>query len=257
MALLHRVTCSTRSSSVPFPCGCPCAITFDLDGLLGAITPRTKIVYIATPNNPTGTTTMRSELVSYFERIPDHVLTVLDQAYFEYLDHPDYPDGIAELAREGHRVMVLRTFSKMYGLAGLRVGYGVGPESVVTAIGKVRRAFDVSTLAQEAALASLDGEPELVRRREVNRAAVAELVRVLEEHGLEPVSPALGNFAFVGVDDDAVSVADALVQQGVIVRPMGPFGDPRALRITAGTSDEIAMLSRALDAVLAAGAAAR
>jgi histidinol-phosphate aminotransferase len=230
---------------------------FDLDGLLGAITPRTKIVYIATPNNPTGTTTMRSELVSYFERVPDHVLTVLDQAYFEYLDHPDYPDGIAELAREGHRVMVLRTFSKMYGLAGLRVGYGVGPESVVTAIGKVRRAFDVSTLAQEAALASLDGEPELVRRREVNRAAVAELVRVLEEHGLEPVSPALGNFAFVGVDDDAVSVADALVQQGVIVRPMGPFGDPRALRITAGTSDEIAMLSRALDAVLAAGAAAR
>ena len=117
---------------------------FDLDALLAAITPRTKLVFIATPNNPTGTMTGRAELDAYFARVPEHVLTVVDQAYFEYIDDPDYPDAIEEYAKAGHRVLVLRTFSKIYGLAGLRVGYGVGPADVITAIGKVRRAFDVT-----------------------------------------------------------------------------------------------------------------
>src|SRR5438034_5305091 len=124
--------------------------------MLDAIGPRTKIVYICLPNNPTGTTNTRAELDAYFERVPEHVLTVLDQAYFEYIDDPDYPDGIEEYAKAGHRVLVLRTFSKIFGLAGLRVGYGVGPAEVVSAIAKVRRAFDVASVGQEAALASLD-----------------------------------------------------------------------------------------------------
>ena len=102
---------------------------YDLDALLDAIGPRTKLVYVATPNNPTGTMTTRTELDAYFERVPEHVLTVLDQAYFEYIDHSDYPDGIEEYAKAGRRVLVLRTFSKIYGLAGLRVGYGVGPRT--------------------------------------------------------------------------------------------------------------------------------
>src|SRR5207237_2797422 len=121
------------------------------------------------PNNPTGTMNTRAELDAYFDRVPDHVLTVLDQAYFEYIDEPDYPDGVEEYLKRGHRVVVLRTFSKIYGLAGLRVGYALAAEQVVTAIGKVRRAFDITTPAQEAALASLDSPEELARRRQRNR----------------------------------------------------------------------------------------
>ena len=101
----------------------------DLDAILAAITERTKLVFIAAPNNPTGTTNDRAELDAYFERVPPHVLTVLDQAYFEYVDDPPYPDGVAEYLARGHRVLVLRTFSKIFGLAGLRVGYGIGPRT--------------------------------------------------------------------------------------------------------------------------------
>jgi histidinol-phosphate aminotransferase len=225
---------------------------FDLQALLDAITPRTKLVFIATPNNPTGTTNGRAELDDYFERVPDHVLTVLDQAYFEYIDDPEYPDGIEEYAKSGRRVLVLRTFSKIYGLAGLRIGYGIGPEPVITAIGKVRRAFDVTTPAQEAALASLDETDEIARRRAVNREAMSSLERVLRAHGWDPAGPAVGNFLFVDVGDDAASLNDALLRRGVIVRPMGAFGAPEALRITAGTPAEIEYLAEQLAAVTAA-----
>lgn len=218
---------------------------FDLDGLLDAVTERTKLVFVATPNNPTGTMTTRAELDAYFARVPEHVLTVVDEAYLEYIDDPDYPDAIAEYAKAGHRVLVLRTFSKIYGLAGLRVGYGVGPEPVVTAIGKVRRAFDVGTSAQEAALASLDDHPELARRRDVNRQAMRELEGVLHGHGLDPVGPAVANFLFVEVGD-AAGLHAALLREGVIVRPLSAFGAPGALRITAGTPDEIAVFADAL-----------
>jgi histidinol-phosphate aminotransferase len=217
----------------------------DLDALLAAITPRTKLVFIAAPNNPTGTTNLRTELDAYFQRVPPQVLTVLDQAYFEYIEEPDYPDGVAEYFRAGHRVLVLRTFSKIFGLAGLRVGYGIGPEDVITAIGKVRRAFDVTTAGQEAALASLDGEQELARRRASNRQAMTLLDEVLREHRLDPARPAVANFVFVGIDDAPV-MNDGLLRRGVIVRPLGSFGAPDALRITAGTPDEIAFLGAAL-----------
>jgi histidinol-phosphate aminotransferase len=229
--------------------------TIDLDALLAAITPRTKLVLIAAPNNPTGTTNRRAALDDYFDRVPQHVLTVLDQAYFEYLDDPEYPEGIAEYFRAGRRVLVLRTFSKIYGLAGLRVGYGVGPANVITAIGKVRRAFDVTSVGQEAALASLGAPDELRRRREANREAMALLERVVREHGLDPAGPAVANFLFVRVGD-AQALNEALLRRGVIVRPTGSFGAPDALRITAGTPDEIAVLSEALTDLAAVGAGA-
>jgi histidinol-phosphate aminotransferase len=221
---------------------------FDLGAILDAVTERTKAVFVAAPNNPTGTTSTRAELDAYFDRVPPHVLTVIDQAYFEYVDDPDYPDAIEEYFKAGHRVLVLRTFSKIYGLAGLRVGYGVGSEELVTAIGKVRRAFDVSSAGQEAALASLGDAAELERRRTVNREARALLERTLREHGLEPVAPAVANFVFVRVGD-AEALNAALLREGVIVRPLGAFGAPDALRITAGTPDEIAFLGDALAAV--------
>ncbi len=224
---------------------------FDLEALLDAITERTKLVFIAAPNNPTGTTNTRQELDAYFSSVPRHVLTVLDQAYFEYIDEPEYPDGIEEYAKTGHRVLVLRTFSKIYGLAGLRVGYGIGPAELVTAIGKVRRAFDVASAGQEGALASLDDPTELERRGTANREAMALLDGVLRSRGLEPAGPAVANFVFVRVGD-AAALNDALLRRGVIVRPMGSFGAPDALRITVGTPDEIEFLADALDAVLPA-----
>ena len=147
----------------------------DFDAMLDAVTPRTKLVFVAAPNNPTGTTSTREELDDYFSRVPPHVLTVIDQAYFEYVAEPDYPDAIEEYAKAGQRVLVLRTFSKIYGLAGLRVGYGIGPEDVITAIGKVRRAFDVTSAGQEAALASLESPDEVERRRRANREAMGLL----------------------------------------------------------------------------------
>ena len=217
----------------------------DLDALLGAITPRTKLVFVAAPNNPTGTTNSRAELDSYFERVPPHVLTVLDQAYLEYVVDPDDPDAVSEYFRAGRRVLVLRTFSKIYGLAGLRVGYGIGPEDVITAIGKVRRAFDVTSAGQEAALASVGDDAEIARRRDANQVAIAELRRLLVTYGFEPAGPAAANFLFVRAGD-ADGVNDALLRRGVIVRPMGPFGASDALRITAGTPDEVAFLGAAL-----------
>ena len=217
----------------------------DLDALLAAITLRTKLVFIAAPNNPTGTTNSRAELDAYFERVPPHVLTVLDQAYFEYIDDPDYPEGVGEYFLAGRRVLVLRTFSKIFGLAGLRVGYGIGPTDVITAIGKVRRAFDVASAGQEAALASFDDDAEITRRRTVNRESMALLQELLQRHGLEPAGPAVANFLFVRVGD-ADAVNEALLHRGVIVRPMRPFGAPDALRITVGTPDEMAFLGEAL-----------
>src|SRR5438067_429008 len=151
---------------------------YDLEALLDAVGPRTKLVYVCLPNNPTGTANTRAELGAYFDRVPEHVVTVIDQAYFEYADDPDYPDAIEEYVREGRRAVVLRTFSKIYGLAGLRVGYAVGPAALLAGIAKVRRAFDVGAPAQAAALASLDNDAEIARRRQ----AAAEGRQQLEGH---------------------------------------------------------------------------
>jgi histidinol-phosphate aminotransferase len=191
----------------------------------------------------------RAELDAYFDRVPEHVLTVLDQAYLEYIDDPDYPDGVEEYLRAGRRVVVLRTFSKIYGLAGLRVGYGLAPAPVVTAIGKVRRAFDITTPAQEAALASLGSGDELERRRRLNAEGRTRLETILRDHGLEPVGPAVGNFLFAEVGEDSRPFFEQLLREGVIVRPTHGFGAPGAVRVTVGTADEHEFLAEAIGRV--------
>jgi histidinol-phosphate aminotransferase len=221
----------------------------DVDAMLAAVTGRTKLAFLPTVNNPSGTMTPRVDVMRFLDAVPGHVLTVVDEAYLQYVDDPGFPDAIEEAAKQGRRVLALRTFSKIYGLAGLRIGYGVGPVDVITAMRKVQRAFDVTTPAQEAALASLDGSAELARRRAVNREAMAALETVLRVHGFDPVGPAVGNFLFVDVGEDAEALYDALLRRGVIVRPMGAFGAPTALRITAGTPEEIAFLGEQLAAV--------
>jgi histidinol-phosphate aminotransferase len=210
---------------------------YDLDAMLEAITPRTRLVFVCLPNNPTGTTNTRAELDAFLDRVPDGVLVVVDQAYFEYVDDPDYPDAI-ELHKAGRPVAVLRTFSKIYGLAGLRIGYMVASPTVVTAANKVKRAFDVSTAAQEAALASLDGADELLRRRRLNTESRAQLGAILESAGLPAAGPAVGNFLYTETGADTRPLFEALLAEGVIVRPLHGFGAPTAIRVSCGTADE-------------------
>ena len=222
---------------------------YDLDAMLAAVGPRTKLVYVCHPNNPTGTANGRDELLAFMDALPSHVLAVVDQAYFEYIDDPDYADAVQELFKQGKRVAVLRTFSKIYGLAGLRVGYGIAPADVVKATSKVRRAFDVDAIAQAAAAASLGDEEELGRRRALNAAGREELAATLRAHGLEPAGPAIGNFLFVDVGDGA-ALFDRLLRQGVIVRPLASFGAPEAIRVTVGTPEENAFFAACLGQVL-------
>src|SRR5262249_8420829 len=227
---------------------------YDVPALVDAVTERTKLVYVCTPNNPTGTMTTRAELDDYFERVPEHVLTVVDQAYFEYIDDPDYPDAIAEYFRADRRVLVIRTFSKIYGLAGLRVGYAVGPADVVTAIGKVRRAFDLNTQAEQAAPATLDAADERELRRSANRESSEELERIPRRHGFERVGPAIGNFVYTETGEDGQVLFEALLREGVIVRPLAGFGAPEAIRVTVGTLEELAFFDKALGRVRASTA---
>ena len=222
--------------------------TYDLEALLAAIGPRTKLVYVCHPNNPTGTANGREELIAFLDRLPEHVLCVLDQAYFEYIDDPDYVDGL-ELFRAGRRIVVLRTFSKIYGLAGLRVGWAVAPEDVATATSKVRRAFDVASTAQSAALASLDDQEEIRRRRELNATGRERLAEILRGYGLQPVEPARGNFLFAEVGGGR-ELFERLLREGVIVRPLDGFGAPEAIRVSVGTPEENEFFAVALGHVL-------
>jgi histidinol-phosphate aminotransferase len=224
---------------------------YDLDAILAAITPRTKIVYVCHPNNPTGTMNTRAELDAFFEGVPEHVLVVVDQAYFEYIGDPDYPDAVEAYLKAGRRVLVLRTFSKIYGLAGLRVGFAVGPADVCAAMSKTRRPFDVTTTAQVAALASLDDPEQIARRRALNAEGLLRLAGSLREHGLQPADGAVGNFLYVDTGEDAQPLFERLLREGVIVRPLHGFGAPTAIRVSVGTPDENEFFAHALGRVLA------
>lgn len=224
---------------------------FDLGALAAAAGPRTRLAVVVSPNNPTGGAVTAEGLAAFLDRLPAHVLPVLDEAYFEYLGSGGH-DGAA-LLREGRRLLVLRTFSKAYGLAGLRVGYAAGPADLIGRLGAVRNAFDVSAPAQAAAVASLvhakDHLPERMAEVAAERATLTMGLRAL---GLAPL-PSSANFVLVDLGDEAraEAVNESLLDQGVIVRPAGPFGAPAALRITVGRAHENARLLAAVGAALA------
>lgn len=210
---------------------------YDLDALAAAVTPATKIVVVVSPNNPTGGVVSDADLRRFLDALPPHVLPVLDEAYFEYLP-PGSHDGMA-LLREGRYLVVMRTFSKAYGLAGLRVGWMAGPEGIAEAMSPVRNAFDVNAVAQAAAVASLEDAPAHLPQRiaeaSAERERMAEGLRAL---GLEPL-PSSANFLFVDVGDaEAKAIDAALTQRGVIVRPTAGFGAHGGLRITVGLPEQ-------------------
>jgi histidinol-phosphate aminotransferase len=230
------------------------AHTYDLDAMLEAITDRTRIVYVCNPNNPTGTMVARDQLASFLAAVPKHVLVVIDEAYFEYVQRTDYPDGIVDGYAAGHNVLVLRTFSKIYGLAGLRIGYAIAHPDIALAINKVRNAFDVTAPAQAAAIASL-GAQDVIRERAVaNNAGRIELTNAFREMGLRPVE-SVTNFVCVELDTPGRELYEELLGHGIIVRPLDPFGMPQAIRVTVGTPEEnaaaIAAFHTVLDAVVA------
>ncbi|MGH9703859.1 MAG: histidinol-phosphate transaminase, partial [Candidatus Acidiferrales bacterium] len=208
----------------------------DLDGMARAVEPCSKLIYLANPNNPTGTLFTAGEFEKFLDRIQKDVLVVLDEAYFDYVERADYSRSI-EMVRQGRNVLVLRTFSKVYGLAGLRIGYGVGPVELLEELNKLRLPFNTSIGAQAAALAALDDFDHVKRSVESNRAGLAQLARGLEEMNVNFV-PSVGNFVLVELNGEAESVTQELMKQGVIVRPMRWMGFPSAIRVTVGTADD-------------------
>ena len=211
---------------------------YDLGALLAQVGPATKMAVVVSPNNPTGGAVGAQELEEFLDALPAHVLPVIDEAYFEYLPEGSH-DGVAML-RDGRPLVVMRTFSKAYGLAGLRVGWMAGPADLIAALTPVRNAFDVNALAQAAALASLgDAAEHLPPRIAMAREGRARLTDGLRALGLDPL-PSEANFVFVEVGEERTRALDAaLTARGVIVRPAGAFGAPGALRITVGTPEQV------------------
>ncbi|RME66771.1 MAG: histidinol-phosphate transaminase [Nitrospirae bacterium] len=217
----------------------------DLKAMADAITEKTKIVFIANPNNPTGTIVYSDEFKTFMERVPEGVLVVVDEAYYEYVQDSRYPDTM-EYFRQGRDILIVRTFSKAYGLAGLRIGYAIAKEELITEMNKVREPFNTGTLAQVAAMAALDDEEHLRRSIEVNEKGKAFLYGAFKELGLQYV-PTETNFIFVVFNEPiAMELYEKLLREGVIVRPMGQ----KALRITIGLEDENLRLIEALKKVL-------
>jgi histidinol-phosphate aminotransferase len=225
-------------------------LTHDLPAMRAAVDERTRLLYVANPNNPTGTWNRTAELETLLADLPPEALLVVDEAYFEYADDPEYPDGL-RWVRAGRPVAVLRTFSKVYGLAGLRVGYGVAAAEVVEAVDIVREPFNSNVPGQAAALAALEDEAHVRRTLDLTRSERERLAGALRERG-HSVLPSLTNFLFVDVGRDASVVYRDLVAQGVVVRPLRAYGFDTALRISIGSPEENARLLTALDAVLAA-----
>ncbi len=209
---------------------------FDLTAIARAISSRTRYIVIANPNNPTGTLFTADEFDAFMRRVPEEVIVVLDEAYCDYVSHPNYSRSI-EMVRGGANLLVLRTFSKVHGLAGLRIGYGIGPAPLLVEMNKVRTPFNTSGVAQAAALAALGDVEHIQRSVESNRAGMAQLSRGLDRLSAKWV-PSFGNFIYVGAGPRAAQMAMEMEKQGVIVRPLGWMGLPEGLRITVGTAEE-------------------
>ena len=225
----------------------------DLNAMAEAVTGRTKLVFVANPNNPTGTVHGAEAIEAFLSRIPERVLVVLDEAYCEYLQGDGYVDGLSLLERYPN-LIVTRTFSKAWGLASLRAGYSVSSPEIANVLNRVRQPFNVDTLALAAATAVLDDEQYLQRAREVNAEGMKQLETAFNEMGLDYI-PSAGNFIALNVGEQAADINQLLLEQGVIVRPIAGYGMPGHLRVSIGLPEEndrfIESLARALDTLSA------
>ncbi len=221
----------------------------DVDAIARAVTPRTKLVFIANPSNPTGTYITRAEMDALLGAVPDRVLIVVDQAYFEYVGARDYPDALDDL-RAGRNVIVLRTFSKIYGLAGIRIGYGFAHPDVIAVLNRVRSPFNTSQLAQAAGLAAIEDKGWTDRCREENARERLLLESELSRRGLR-FTRSVANFVLVEFGSDALAIIKELEKRGVIVRPVGGPGLAGCGRVSVGTRRENELFWAAMDQIMA------
>ena len=222
--------------------------SYDLEAVLRAVNKKTRLIFICCPNNPTGTIIHKKELDSFVKRLPDKVLLVLDQAYLEYVTDPEHPSGL-DYIEKGYPVIALRTFSKVYGLAGLRIGYGVAPTEIIGELNRVREPFNVNAMAQAAALAALADDDHVDRSRALVKKAREQLTEGLALLGFKPV-PDEANFCFVDIKADSKQVFQELLKRGVIVRTGDIFGFPTYIRVTYGTAEHNGRFLAALKEVL-------
>ena len=220
----------------------------DLKAMLALINDKTRLIFIANPNNPTGTWLDRTELKDFIDKVPGHIAIIVDEAYFEYVDEDDYPDTLEWLS-EYPNLIATRTFSKIYGLAGLRVGYAVSSVEISDLLNRLRQPFNANTLALAAATASLEDDDFVEASRHNNRAGLQQLVKYFQSKGVEYI-PSVANFLTVRFGKQCDEIYQNLLQQGVILRPLSNYNLPEFLRVTIGTPQQQAVLMEKLDELL-------
>ena len=235
-AIYHLVGTAAGGRTIRVP---HTGFQFDLVAMADAIEPDTRIVFLDNPNNPTGTIYTRSDWDAFLQHVPHDVLIVVDEAYFEFVDDPAYPNSLDDHTdgrdgREGRLIVTLRTFSKICGLAGLRIGYGVASPEIIDALNRIRQPFNVNSLAQVGALAALDDGEHIRRTQENNMQGLAYLRRELDRLGLA-YAPSWANFLLVKLGAGTVR---ELLSAGIIVRPMEGYGYPGYARVSVGTPEE-------------------
>lgn len=220
----------------------------DLDGLAAAVTERTQLLFLCNPNNPTGTTNGAAEVAELLRRVPEHVLVVVDQAYIEFAERADYPHLLDELRNGRRNLILLRTFAKIYGLAGMRLGYAYAHPEVVAYLDRARPTFNVNALAQAAGLAALEDRDHVARSREHARRCRAFFEQALRSLGLQPI-PSETNFMAFDVGDD-MAVTAGLMERGFTVSPLSGWGLPGYIRVSFGTEEQNVAFIEALRSVL-------
>ena len=219
----------------------------DLPAMADAVTPRTRLLFVCNPNNPTGTMVSAGEVDRLLARVPEHVIVVFDEAYFEYVRSSEFPDSMAYV-KQGRNAIVLRTFSKIYGLAGLRIGYGVTTPEITNFLNRVRPPFNANSLAQRAALAAMSDDEHVAKSRAINEAGMEQVVNGLHSLGFSPI-PSEANFVYVDVGQDGRKVFEALLRQGVIIRHI----EGRMVRVTIGQAEENQLFLTALARIVQTG----
>ncbi|HVG02991.1 MAG TPA: aminotransferase class I/II-fold pyridoxal phosphate-dependent enzyme, partial [Nitrospira sp.] len=212
-----------------------------LSAMVAAITGKTRLLFVCNPNNPTGTMSSRSEVAALMARVPEHVVVVFDEAYYEYVRHPEFPESI-DYVRAGRNAIVLRTFSKIYGLAGLRIGYGMTTPEITGYLNRIRPPFNANSMAQRAALAALDDEAHVTASRNLNHTEMDKVRSGLQRLGFEAL-PSETNFLYFDVGRDGREVFNALLRKGIIIRHI----EGRMVRVTIGLPEENQLFLSALE----------
>lgn len=253
-AIISRHTFSTYEfvtrlmSGVPILCGTP-EEPSPLEEMAKRITSKTKLIWLCNPNNPTGTMISQKELEAFLAKVPPEVIVVIDEAYCEYVESGEYPNTLAFLHDQKlENVVILRTFSKIYGLAGLRVGYGIAHPKLIASLALVKLPFNINRLAQAAAIAALEDQEHAQKSFQMNQAGKTYLYREFEKLGLT-YQPTQANFIYVQTPRGGDSVFMDLMKQGVIVRPLASFGIPKGIRITIGTAEQNQAFVKALEKI--------